>query len=120
MTRCLTKSRFGLANECPTKLFYADKDGYADAGAGDEFLAALAEGGFQVGALAQALFPDGWLVRAVGHDEALAETEALLAQDEVTLFFEPAFRHGSLFVRVDVLVRAEGCRCRRFGPPGSR
>ena len=38
--RYLTKSRFKLAVECPTKLFYAGKrDVYADASVEDAFLA---------------------------------------------------------------------------------
>jgi hypothetical protein len=47
--RYLTKSRFKLALECPTKLFYTGKtDLYPYAKQEDEFLQALADGGFQV------------------------------------------------------------------------
>tara|TARA_Y100000294_G_C8263760_1_gene219875 strand:+ start:397 stop:504 length:108 start_codon:yes stop_codon:yes gene_type:complete len=35
-----------LALECPTKLFYTRKDEYADQNKEEEFLMALAEGGF--------------------------------------------------------------------------
>ena len=51
----LTKSRFKLAEECPTKLFYTGKKDYPDKKGEDPFLAALAEGGFQVGELAKLL-----------------------------------------------------------------
>src|SRR5690606_38123831 len=52
--RYLTKSRFALALECPTKLFYTGKTRqYANKKLDDEFLAALAEVGFQVGELAK-------------------------------------------------------------------
>ena len=50
--RYLTKSRFKQALECPTKLFYTGKPGYLNNSLDNSFLAALAEGGYQVGALA--------------------------------------------------------------------
>lgn len=101
--RYLTKSRFKLALECPTKLFYTGKpDQYPDRKREDEFLQALADGGFQVGELAKLMFPGGIEVTSRSHDGQVAETERLLEQDEVTLF-EAAIRHGNLFARVDVL-----------------
>lgn len=101
--RYLTKSRFKLALECPTKLFYTGKvDVYPDCKRDDEFLQALADGGFQVGELAKLMFPGGIEVTSRSHDEQLAETARLLQRDEVTLF-EAAIRHGHLFARVDVL-----------------
>jgi hypothetical protein len=54
--RYLTKSRFKLALECPTKLFYTKKpEIFPDQTQGDPFLKALAEGGFQVGGAGQML-----------------------------------------------------------------
>lgn len=101
--RYLTKSRFKLALECPTKLFYTGKtEVYADRKREDEFLQALADGGFQVGELAKVMFPDGIEITSRSHDEQVAETARLLERDEVTLF-EAAIRHGHLFARVDVL-----------------
>lgn len=103
--RYLTKSRFKLANECPTKLYYtAKKDRYADASLEDPFLAALAEGGFQVGEFATALFPGGELVEELDYEESLAKTAALLAREYVVIF-EPAFLWDGMFVRVDILVK---------------
>ena len=103
MRRYLTKSRFKLAAECPTKLFYTGKkDVYADTMQDDPFLQALADGGFQVGELAKVMFPDGKEITARGHDEQLQETSELLRQENVTLF-EAAVRHGDLFARIDVL-----------------
>jgi len=58
-TAKLTKSKFKLAFECPTKLYYVDKPQYANQLADDSFLKALAEGGYQVEALARCCFPDG-------------------------------------------------------------
>lgn len=102
MPRYLTKSRFKLALECPTKLHYTGNPDYLDNAAGNTFMAALAEGGYQVGALACAMHPDGVLVDAVDHDAAAAHTQQLLARDTVTVF-EAALRAGNLFVRVDIL-----------------
>lgn len=48
MTGNLTKSKFKLALECPTKLYYIDKTQYANQKMEDSFLKALAEGGYQL------------------------------------------------------------------------
>lgn len=103
--RYLTKSRFKLANECPTKLFYTGKkQQYLDKSFDDDFLAALAEGGFQVGELAKALYPGGHDIVDLDYETSLARTAALLEQDDV-IIYEPAFCFENLFVRVDVLVK---------------
>ena len=52
----LTKSRFKLATECPTKLFYTGKQEYANTSLDNPFLEALADGGYQVGELAKHYF----------------------------------------------------------------
>lgn len=102
-SRYLTKSRFTLALECPTKLFYTGKARqYANKKLDDEFLAALAEGGFQVGELAKVMHPDGVEVTAAGNGEALTQTRELLLQHTVTLY-EAAISHGPFLVRVDIL-----------------
>ena len=101
--RYLTKTRFKLAVECPTKLFYTSKASvYADIKQEDEFLQALAQGGFQVGELAKLMYPNGHDIKAINHDDALNQTRLLLEQDNVTLY-EAAFQHGNLFIRVDIL-----------------
>lgn len=103
--RYLTKSRFKLSVECPTKLFYTGKSGYRDALSDNKFLEMLAEGGYQVGALAKLSFPEGIdLAGLVDPELALVETERLLQQENVTLF-EPAIRVGNFLVRIDVLVK---------------
>ncbi|WP_411833177.1 DUF2779 domain-containing protein [Pseudoxanthomonas mexicana] len=104
--RHLTKSRFTLALECPTKLAYLDDPRYANANRHNDFLMALAEGGHQVGALAKCLFPDGIEVDAQGHDAQVAQTMELLQRSEV-LLFEAAIRVGNLFIRVDLLRKSE-------------
>ena len=45
----LSKSRFKLAVECPTKVFYSLDKRYVKSEDEDEFLQALADGGFQAG-----------------------------------------------------------------------
>lgn len=103
--RYLTKSRFKLAAECPTKLFYTGKDKvYRNLKQEDSFLAMLAEGGYQVGELAKLYYPGGIEIESPNHADAEALTEDLLLRDKVVLF-EPAIRFGDLFARVDILVK---------------
>ena len=102
--RYLTKSRFKLATECPTKLFYTKKTEYADQNLDDSFLLALADGGFQVGELAKLYFPGGHDIRSLDYETSLAETNALLEQDQV-IIYEAAIATESLFIRADILVK---------------
>jgi hypothetical protein len=103
----LTKPRFQLASECPAKLYYTDKpDIYPDQKMQDSFLAALAEGGYQVGELAKRYFPGGTDIKARDYEAALAQTNALLAQRDAVID-EAAVRHDNLFIGVDVLVKHE-------------
>lgn len=104
ISRYLTKSRFKMALECPTKLYYVGKADYADTNNGNEFLAMLADGGFQVGELAKLKYPGGVEIKAKQVAQAVAETTELLKQDTITLF-EPAIVHEGFLVRVDVLVK---------------
>lgn len=104
--RFLTKSRFKLAIECPTKLAYTGKPEYANLKDEDSFLEALAEGGFQVGELAKCYHPGGVLVSTLDRVEAEAQTNELLKRDKVTIF-EAALVVGKLYIRVDIL-RKEG------------
>jgi hypothetical protein len=106
MSRYLTKSRFKLAVECPTKLFYTQKENeYKNIKSEDSFLEALAHGGFQVGEFAKLLHPNGIEVSAKNNQEAELETQRLLAEnDEITLF-EPAIRFKNLFIRIDILIK---------------
>ena len=104
--RYLTKSRFKLGVECPTKLFYTSKDSvYADKKKEDSFLAMLAEGGYQVGELAKCRYPGGIDITTLNAAEAEAQTVEFLCRDEVVLF-EAAIRYDNLFVRIDILVKS--------------
>lgn len=101
--RYLTKSRFKLALECPTKLYYTCKKEFANQNLEDSFLAALADGGYQVGELAKYYFPDGHDIKTLDYLEALEETNALLEKDQV-IIYEAAIRHENLFFRTDILI----------------
>jgi len=104
--RYLTKSRYKLACECPTKLFYTGKQKtYPDRKLDDSFLQALAQGGYQVGELAKCHFPDGQCITTLDHARALQETREWMKKDRVILF-EAAFAHESLFIRADVVVKS--------------
>jgi hypothetical protein len=94
--------------ECPTKLFYTGKPEYANQKIADSFLAALADGGFQVGALARAYFPAGILIESPNDEAALTVTAEYLSRDKVTLF-EAAFLAGTKLIRADIVVK-EGAR----------
>lgn len=66
--RTLTKSRFKMASECPSKLFYTGKKEYGNNNLDNSFLEALAGGGFQVGELAKFYFPGGQTVETLDVD----------------------------------------------------
>ena len=103
--RYLTKSKFILACECPTKLFYTGKrKEYASTSLDNPFLEALADGGFQVGELAKCYYPDGQDLHSLIDDKALKKTNELLMENNVVIF-EAAIKHKNLFIRVDILVK---------------
>ena len=103
--RYLTKSRFKMATECPTKLFYTGKREYPNTMLDDPFLAALADGGYQVGELAKQYYPKGYDITTLNYDKAEKETLALLTLSDNVVIFEPAIRFKNLFIRIDILVK---------------
>jgi Domain of unknown function(DUF2779) len=111
MNRYLTKSRFLLGLECPTKLYYTRKEKeYADESIDDPFLEALSEGGFQVAELAKFLFcedpvKEDITIRELNYETALAKTNERLKATE-TMIAEAAFKYKNLFVRTDILVKS--------------
>lgn len=106
--RPFTKSVFKTALSCPAKLYYArHKESYANSNEEDDFLAALAEGGFQVGELAKLYeHADVDLRDVMDYTSALQQTEQLLARDKVVIA-EAAFGVGNMFIRADI-VRKNG------------
>ena len=111
--RYLTKSRFKLALECPTKLFYTKKTSeYANVSNEDSFLQSLAEGGFQVGELAKFYFHNNPIEEKItietrDEDKAIAETNEMLSREGRVVIAEAAFKYKNLFVRVDILVKED-------------
>ena len=102
--RYLTKSRFKVGYECPTKLFYLDGKEFGNNNAGNSFLEALAEGGFQVGELAKLYYPGGTEITAKDKDEAARHTAELLKHNRA-IIYEAAFKFENLFVKADVIVK---------------
>ncbi len=100
----LTKSRFKIGHECPTKLFYLDDKKFGNANSENAFLKALAEGGFQVGELAKLYFEGGHEIATLDKIEAVSATSELLKQDSVVIY-EAAIQFENLFIRADILVK---------------
>lgn len=100
----LTKSRFKIGYECPTKLFYQDDKSYGNNKNENSFLKALAEGGFQVGELAKLYHPNGIEIKTLNKDLAAKETADLLNRENVTIY-EAAIKYENLFIRTDILVK---------------
>ena len=101
--KTLTKSRFGIALECPTKLRYTGNNNYASNKQDNEFLQALAEGGFQVGELAKQYYPDGITVDELDYEKSLSKTNKLLERENVTIFEAAILYDNRFFIRVDIL-----------------
>jgi hypothetical protein len=103
MKKYLTKSRYKIGRECPTKLYYHNNnDAYSDSSLDDSFMKALARGGFQVGELAKIYNSGGVDIKALDHDQACDLTQTELVKDSCTIY-EAAIRTENLFIRVDVL-----------------
>lgn len=103
--KLFTKSAFKIALDCPNKLYYyRNPDLYENKDADNEFLAALAQGGFQVGELAKIYcnVPPENDIKEKDYESSLNRTKELMKQQNVNIA-EAAFRFGNLFVRVDVL-----------------
>lgn len=101
--RPLSKSRYRLGLECPTKIFYSlDPKTYLNRNEDNDFLRALADGGFQVGELARCLHTRGTTIDTLADGEALRETAELLQDDPVTVF-EAAFAAKDCFIRADII-----------------
>ena len=106
----LTKSRFKIALECPTRLYYeARPRDYFNANQDNDFLQSLADGGNQVGELAKYLYhPDpvgaGITVESLDYEEAVLETHRRMQSPERTVIAEAAIRYAEFFIRIDVLI----------------
>lgn len=103
MSNLLTKSKFKIALECPTKLYYTQHPKeYENSKMDDPFLLALAKGGFQVGELAKCYYPNGVEIKGLDYKNSVENTTNLLKQENVVIF-EAAIKFKNLFIRVDIL-----------------
>lgn len=102
--RYLTKSRFKIGFECPTKLFFLDDSSFGNKKIDNSFLESLAEGGFQVGELAKVYHPKGIEIKTLDKAEAVKQTAELLKLESVTIF-EAAIQYKNLFIRADILIK---------------
>ncbi len=104
--KVLSKSRFKKGLSCPNKLYFSGDKSFKNKEDNNTFLATLAEGGFQVEALARLSYPGGHFVDAPygAYEKAYNQTLELLKQDEV-IIYEAAFLYDGLFVMTDILVK---------------
>lgn len=100
----LSKSRFKIGLECPNKLFFTSNSNYANKKNSDSFLAALAEGGFQVEELARLHYPNGNFIETetYEYERAAQLTRDALLQENVVIY-EAAFLVDGFFIRTDIL-----------------
>jgi hypothetical protein len=113
MALYLTKSRFKLALECPTKLYYSNSpNNYFDSNRNNEFLQSLADGGNQMGELAKFKYHSDPIgsnitVETLDYEEALSQTNNLLKKSSRVVIAEAALLYEMYFVRVDILIKDE-------------
>jgi hypothetical protein len=106
--KVLSKSRFKVGLECPNKLYFHGDNTYANQKEENTFLASLAEGGFQVEALARLHYPDGIFIdaRAGDYQDAFLKTQKALENENVVIY-EAAFLYNGLYVMTDILVKRD-------------
>jgi len=104
--KVLSKSRFKIGLSCPNKLYFSSNKSYKNKEDDNTFLASLAEGGFQVEALARLSYPGGHFIDAPygAYQKAFNQTLELLKLEEVVIY-EAAFLYDGLFVMTDILVK---------------
>lgn len=105
--KVLSKSRFKLGLECRKKLYYTSNKNYVNKQNSDPFMQNLAQGGFQVEALARLNWPNGIMIntKAYEYEGAAQMTMDLLLQNDEVVIFEAAFLWDGYFIRTDVLVK---------------
>src|ERR1043166_2538106 len=102
----LTKSDFKVARTCARKLFYRKRH-YPTTSDDDPYLQLLAEGGFMIERITKLLYPEGReLAAPVDRARAVAETDAAMTADQVTLF-EATFVADHCLARVDILRKCQ-------------
>jgi hypothetical protein len=105
----LTKSKFKIGVECPTRLFYHNRSSeYDNQNVENPFLDSLAEGGFQVGEMAKFLLSNdpitsNFTIEEYNREKVLAITESRLNSSENISFAEAGFEFDGCYVRVDLI-----------------
>jgi len=104
--KVLSKSRFKIGLSCPNKLYFSGDKSYKNKEENNTFVAALAEGGFQVEALSRLLYPGGHFINAPygAYQQSYQQTLELLKRDEV-IIYEAAFLYDGLFVMTDIVLK---------------
>jgi hypothetical protein len=102
----LSKTRYLSGCQCHLKLWYDCYERELETDV-DVVTQAIFDTGHEVGRLARQRYPGGVLVEAdyLHPEDALAETQRLLADVNVPAIFEAAFQHRGVLIRVDVLER---------------
>tara|TARA_S200000501_G_scaffold345411_1_gene358026 strand:- start:1252 stop:3144 length:1893 start_codon:yes stop_codon:yes gene_type:complete len=98
----LTKTLFKKGLECPIKLS-VDYESSEDK---NEFLDALADGGFQAEELSRLYYSPGVLIEDYDYATSLQKTRDLIKKPK-SIIYEAAFLHENLFIRTDILVKTD-------------
>ena len=98
----LTKTLFKKGLECPIKLS-VDYESSEDK---NEFLDALADGGFQAEELSRLYYSPGVLIEDYDYANSLQKTRDLIKKPK-SIIYEAAFKHENLFIRTDILVKTD-------------
>ena len=110
----LTKTLFKKGLECPIKLS-VDYESSEDK---NEFLDALADGGFQAEELSRLYYSPGVLIEDYDYATSLQKTRDLIKKPK-SIIYEAAFLHENLFIRTDILVKTDNVRTMPRGPNNS-
>ena len=98
----LTKTLFKKGLECPIKL----SGDYESSEDKNEFLDALADGGFQAEELSRLYYSPGVLIEDYDYATSLQKTRDLIKKPK-SIIYEAAFLHENLFIRTDILVKTD-------------
>ena len=98
----LTKTLFKKGLECPIKLT-VDYESSEDK---NEFLDALADGGFQAEELSRLYYSPGVLIEDYDYANSLQKTRDLIRKPK-SIIYEAAFLYENLFIRTDILVKTD-------------
>ena len=107
----LSKTRFVWGRQCGKRLWYGV---HAPEPRVEPLPGTIMGVGIEVGVAARALWPSGVLVENAYYEvpQAIAKTNALIANPAVPAIFEAAVLHNRVLIRVDILERLPANRWR--------